>query len=86
MWWSFLQAVRRGEHRLAPTTWVVAAGAVLYTLWPLDLIADLLLPLGVVDDLGLWVVAFTLLNRERRRFEESRAGAVVDVEGSVRRS
>ncbi|SEJ62973.1 YkvA family protein [Demequina mangrovi] len=90
MWWSFLNAVRTGEHRLAPTTWFVGLAAVLYSLWPLDFIPDLLLPFGIVDDLGLWMVAFTLLGRERHRFEAregSRAGGeTIDVDGTVRRS
>ncbi|WP_062389762.1 YkvA family protein [Demequina iriomotensis] len=86
MWWSFFQAVRRGEHRLAPTTWIAAAGALVYSLWPLDVIPDLLLPFGIVDDLGLWAVTLTLVNRERRRFEEASRHEVVDVEGTVRPS
>ncbi|MWC00387.1 DUF1232 domain-containing protein [Agromyces seonyuensis] len=67
--WSFLQAVRRGEHRIAPMTWVVAAAAVVYTISPIDLIPELLLgPLGFADDLGLWGIVIALFARERARW------------------
>lgn len=73
MWLSFLTAITRGEHRLAPTTWVVAAAAALYSVWPLDIIPDLLLPFGIVDDLSLWAVVAVLLGREKARWEVARA-------------
>ncbi|WP_062299914.1 DUF1232 domain-containing protein [Demequina maris] len=85
MWIRFLKAVRTGEHRLAPMTWIAAAGAVLYTLWPLDLIPELVLgPLGLVDDAGLWGILIVLVTREKQRFEATLRADAIDVEGVVR--
>ncbi|WP_062523248.1 DUF1232 domain-containing protein [Demequina silvatica] len=87
MWWTFLKAVKSGRHRLAPMTWVAAAGAVLYTLWPLDVIPELVLgPLGLLDDAGLWGILMVLLTREKQRFEVSLRDGAIDVEGTVRSS
>ncbi len=91
MWWRFVQAVRKGEHRLAPMTWVAAVGAVLYTVWPIDVIPELVLgPLGLLDDAGLWGILLVLLNREKQRFEAVQRGSgraePIDVDGQVRRS
>ena len=83
MWWKFLQAVRSGEHRIAPMTWVAGAGALLYALWPLDLIADMLLPFGVVDDLGVWAVVVMLVTREKQRWEAHLKDGAIDVDGRV---
>ncbi|QKJ20951.1 YkvA family protein [Microbacterium hominis] len=72
MWWSFLKAVKNREHRVAPTTWVVAIAAVVYTVVPIDLIPELVLgPLGFVDDLGVWGIFAVLFAREKRRWQES---------------
>jgi len=79
MWWRFLQAVRTGEHKLAPMTWLAAAGAAIYTLWPLDIIPDLLLPFGIVDDLSLWGMVLVLATREKQRWEASFGDGAVDV-------
>ena len=68
--WKFLNAIKDGEHRVAPTTWIVAIGAVVYTFVPLDLIPELVLgPLGFADDLGLWGIVALLVARERRRWQ-----------------
>ena len=70
MWWSFLSAVRRGEHRVAPTTWAAAIGAVVYTFAPVDLIPELVLgPLGFADDLGVWSILALLVVREHHRWQ-----------------
>jgi uncharacterized membrane protein YkvA (DUF1232 family) len=70
MWWRFLKAVKERQHRVAPTTWVAAAAAVVYTLAPIDLIPELVLgPLGFVDDIGLWGILAVLLAREQRRWQ-----------------
>jgi uncharacterized membrane protein YkvA (DUF1232 family) len=70
--WRFLKAVRTGQHHVAPTTWVAAAAAVVYTLAPIDLIPELLLgPLGYVDDVGLWGILAILFAREQRRWQNS---------------
>lgn len=34
--------------------------AAVYTIWPMDVIPDILLPFGIVDDVGVWVVAGAL--------------------------
>lgn len=80
MWWRFAKAVKSGEHRIAPVTWLVAAGAVVYTLWPLDLIADFLLPFGFADDLGVWAMLLMLVTREKQRYEARINSPVVDAE------
>lgn len=70
---TFLGAVRRGEHRLARTTWAAGIAAAVYTVAPIDLIPELLLgPLGLTDDLGLWGVAAVLFAREHARWRASR--------------
>ncbi|WP_203580086.1 YkvA family protein [Microbacterium hibisci] len=70
MWWRFLKAIKRREHRVAPTTWVAAIAAVVYTFAPIDLIPELVLgPLGLADDAGLWGIFAVLLVREHRRWQ-----------------
>lgn len=70
MWWKFFQAVRRGEYRLSPMTWLTAIGAAIYTIMPVDLIPELFLgPFGFVDDLGLWGVFVMLATREKNQWE-----------------
>jgi uncharacterized membrane protein YkvA (DUF1232 family) len=70
MWWRFLKAVKNREHRVAPTTWVVAIAAVIYTFAPIDAIPELVLgPLGFADDLGVWGILALLLTREQRRWQ-----------------
>lgn len=69
MWWRFLKAVRERQHRVAPTTWVAAIAAVVYTFAPIDLIPELVLgPSGFVDDVGLWGIFAILFAREQRRW------------------
>ena len=70
MWWSFLRAIKNGEHRLARTTWIVAIASLVYTISPIDLIPELILgPLGYVDDLGLVSIVVGLFVREQRRWQ-----------------
>ncbi|MHC2998139.1 YkvA family protein [Microbacterium sp. HJ5] len=67
--WRFLKAVRTREHRVAPTTWVAAIAAVVYTFAPIDLIPELLLgPLGFADDAGVWTIFAVLFAREHSRW------------------
>ena len=74
MWWRFLKAVKNRQHRVAPTTWVAAIAAVVYTFAPIDLIPELVLgPLGFVDDIGLWGIFAVLFAREQRRWQTSLA-------------
>ncbi|GAA1975863.1 YkvA family protein [Microbacterium pumilum] len=72
MWWSFLKAIKTREHRVAPTTWVAAVAALVYTVVPIDLIPELVLgPLGLVDDVGIWGIFAVLIVREQRRWQAS---------------
>lgn len=84
MWWTFVKAIKNREHRVAPTTWVAALAALVYTIVPIDLIPELVLgPLGFVDDLGLWGIFAVLITREKRRWEsgiERDAGSTDDGE------
>lgn len=73
MWWKFFRAVRRGEHKLSPVTWMTAIGAVIYTIIPVDLIPELIVgPLGFVDDLGFWGVVVMLAKREKDAWRVAR--------------
>ena len=70
IWWRFLKAIKEGEHRVAPTTWVAAIAAVVYTFVPIDLIPELVLgPLGFADDIGMWAIFAVLFVREQRRWQ-----------------
>ena len=69
MRWRFLKAIKDRQHRVAPTTWVAAIAAVVYTFAPIDLIPELVLgPLGIADDLSLWGIVAVLFMREQRRW------------------
>lgn len=69
MWWSFLKAIRSGQHRVAPTTWISAAAVVVYAIAPIDLMPELVLgPLGLADDLGVWGMFGLIVLREQRRW------------------
>ncbi len=81
MWWRFAKAVKSGAHKVAPMTWITAIGAVVYTFVPVDIIPELFFgPFGLVDDAGVWVILFTLLTREKQRFEARVNASVVDAE------
>lgn len=72
--WTFFRALRRGEHRVAASTWIAAAAAVAYAVSPVDLIPELVLgPLGLGDDLGVWGILALLVAREHRRWQDSLA-------------
>lgn len=69
-WGEFFKAIRRGDHKLAPMTWVTAIGALVYTISPLDFIPEIVLgPLGLLDDAGIWGIAIALAVREKNRWE-----------------
>ena len=71
MWCRFVKALKRREHRVAPTTWIAAIAAIVYTLAPVDLIPELVLgPLGLGDDIGMWGILAVLVAREHRRWQE----------------
>jgi uncharacterized membrane protein YkvA (DUF1232 family) len=63
----------RARARFYASLAFLAAG-VLYALFPLDLIPDLLGPLGWVDDIGVLFVAFTFALRSYRRVQRARGG------------
>ncbi|TDN87758.1 DUF1232 domain-containing protein [Microbacterium sp. BK668] len=70
MWWKFLKAVTHREHHVAPTTWIAAIAAVVYTFAPIDLIPEVVLgPLGLTDDIGVWGILAVLAVREHRRWQ-----------------
>lgn len=70
MWLRFLRAIKNREYRVAPTTWIVAIAAIVYTVVPIDLIPELILgPLGFVDDIGVWGIFAVLFVREQRRWQ-----------------
>jgi uncharacterized membrane protein YkvA (DUF1232 family) len=52
---------------------VFLLAAIVYTISPIDLIPDLLGPIGWVDDIGIWVVSiisnYKLLIKKRQRKE-----------------
>lgn len=82
-WGAFFKALRKGEHKLAPMTWVAAVGALIYTISPLDFIPEIVLgPLGLVDDVGFWGIVIALTAREKARWEAqlSDRADIIDVE------
>lgn len=69
-WMSFIKAVFKGEHKLAPTTWFMAIFTVIYTISPIDFFPELLLPIiGYIDDIGVWGLFIALAGREKSRWE-----------------
>ncbi len=48
------------------------AAGILYALFPLDLIPDLLGPVGWVDDIGVLIVSFVFALRSYRRVKRAR--------------
>jgi uncharacterized membrane protein YkvA (DUF1232 family) len=79
MWRAFFRAVRRGEHRVASLTWIALAGTILYTVWPIDLIPDVVPIVGLLDDLGLWGVMVMLATRERQRWVAQLKDSAVNI-------
>lgn len=74
---TFLRSVRRGEHRLATSTWAAGIAAGVYTIAPIDLIPELLLgPLGLTDDLGVWGIFAVLYVREHARWRANRLTSI----------
>ena len=70
MWWNFLKAVKNGQHRLSPMTWIAGIAAIIYTISPIDLIPELVFgPLGLADDLGVWGIFGVLFTHEYRRWQ-----------------
>jgi uncharacterized membrane protein YkvA (DUF1232 family) len=83
MWWRFFTAVRTGQYKVAPMTWLALAGTIAYTLWPIDFLPDYILgPLGMIDDLGVWAIMLTFATREKNKWEVQleREGVIIDVE------
>ena len=83
MWWKFFSAVRRGQYKVAPITWIALVGTAVYAVVPVDFIPELILgPIGLVDDLGLLGVAAVLATREKKRWEAQLAydDGIIDVD------
>lgn len=81
MWMEFLKAIKNGDFKVNPMTWFSIAGAVIYTIVPIDLIPDPLIAvfgLGAIDDLGLWGIVGVFVAREYNRFK-----AVAEVRSEV---
>lgn len=82
MWWRFFTAVRTGQYKVAPMTWLALAGTIAYSLWPLDFLPDFVLgPIGMIDDLGAWAVMALIVTREKQKWESQwREGVIIDVD------
>lgn len=82
-WTAFFKAVRRGEFKIGPLSWATLICALLLAVSPVDFMPEALLgPLGLADDAGYLVVAFTTLMREKSRFDAEiahRAAAEADI-------
>ena len=59
---------------------IVALIAVLYAIFPLDLVPDVLPLIGWIDDLGLATIAVTYVLSAAARHEERRAAELADEE------
>lgn len=82
-WGSFFKALRKGEHKLSPMTWIASIGALIYTISPVDFIPEIVFgPLGLVDDVGFWGIVIALAAREKARWEAqlSDRADIIDVE------
>lgn len=79
MWRAFLRAIRTGEYRVNPLTWGALVATVVYTVWPLDLIPDVLPVVGFVDDLGFWAVMVMIATAERKRWAGRLADSAIEV-------
>lgn len=83
-----LKAWLSGDYRqISPSTLLAAVGAVLYFVLPLDLIPDLILGVGFIDDIAViaWVV--NQIRDELNQFrdwEAARTETVVEAEGEAR--
>ncbi len=86
--WSNLMLSARllFDRRVGGTTKLIPLLAALYILSPIDLVPDLLLPFGVVDDLGALLLGLQLFirNAPPEVVEEYR-GRVADFAGTAQR-
>lgn len=59
----------RGDYRAVPWKSIAAvAGALLYVLNPMDLIPDLILGFGLIDDAGVVAACLTLMEADLHRY------------------
>jgi uncharacterized membrane protein YkvA (DUF1232 family) len=69
--WMVLRDYANGSYRKVPWKAVAAlAAAVVYVLSPLDLVPDLLVPLGFTDDVVAVALTWGLVKRELRAYCE----------------
>jgi uncharacterized membrane protein YkvA (DUF1232 family) len=61
---------RAGRTKLTPwRTRLAFVAAILYFLWPIDFVPELILPvIGWIDDVGVFVIAKWVLDRDLRRY------------------
>lgn len=66
---DMLQDYWRGNYRAIPWKSIAAiAGALVYVLNPLDLIPDLILGFGLIDDAGVVAACLTLVEADLHRY------------------
>lgn len=63
-------AVRKGEYKLGFKTYLLLILTIIYTLWPADVLPDIIPLLGWVDDGALWLILIRQLQKELKRYEE----------------
>jgi uncharacterized membrane protein YkvA (DUF1232 family) len=69
--WMVLRDYANGTYRAVPWRSVAAlAAAVVYVVSPIDLVPDLLGPLGFTDDLAVLALTWGLVKRELRTYCE----------------
>lgn len=83
MWGRFAKAVFKGEHKFSGWTWTGIIIAIVYAVWPFDLLTDYVLPVfGFADDLGFWGLAALLIGREKSRWEQAFGASAIEVDAS----
>jgi len=66
--WMLLQDFTQGRYRLPWRAIAAVAAAALYVVSPIDLIPDVLAPLGFTDDAAVVALLWGLLKRELTRY------------------
>ena len=67
--WMMASDYARGSYRKVPwKTMAITAGAIAYVISPLDIIPDVLIPVGWTDDMLVLGIAWTMIKRELREY------------------